>query len=258
MTQYIKNFLRYKDLLRNLISRDIKVKYRRSVLGIGWSILNPLLMTLVITAVFSTVFKFDIPNFPIYYLTGSIVFNFFSEATTGAMGAVVYAGGLIKKVYIPKYIFPLEKILFAFINLLFSVIPVLLVLLFSDIQIKATILLAPIPLVLALVFAIGIGLVVATSAVFFRDIFHLYSVLLTAWMYLTPLFYPVSIVPEDLKFLIQINPLYYYIDYLRQVVMYGTIPDMQTQILCVVFALGALVIGTCLFKSKQDQFVLYI
>lgn len=258
MRQYINNFIKYRYLLHNLIERDMKVKYRRSILGMAWSVLNPLLMTLVLTAVFSNVFKFDIPNFPLYYLTGSVVFTFFSDATNTAMGAIVYNGYLIKKVYVPKYIFPLEKVLFAFINALFSLLTVFIVMLFSPIELNATLLLLPIPLVLVLVFSIGIGLLLSAASVFFRDIFHLYSVMLTALMYMTPIFYPINIIPENLKWLIEINPLYYYVDYIRQVALYGIIPDLNTHLICIAYAVGAMIIGALFFKKKQTQFILHV
>lgn len=122
MKAYLTTFLKYKYLLHNLISRDLKVKYRRSTLGLLWSVLNPLLMSIVISIVFQNFFKFDVPNFAIYYLTGSLIFNFMNEATSSAMVSIVGNAPLIKKVYIPKYIFPLEKVMFAFVNMLFSMI----------------------------------------------------------------------------------------------------------------------------------------
>ena len=122
MKAYLATFLKYKYLLHNLISRDLKVKYRRSTLGLLWSVLNPLLMSIVISIVFQNFFRFDVPNFAIYYLTGSLIFNFMNEATSSAMVSIVGNAPLIKKVYIPKYIFPLEKVMFAFVNMLFSMI----------------------------------------------------------------------------------------------------------------------------------------
>jgi ABC-2 type transport system permease protein len=127
--KHFDNFRKYRFLLFDLIGRDLKVKYRRSVLGLFWSILNPLLMMLVITAVFSQIFKFNIEFFPIYYLTGATLYNFVVESTSNAMVSIIHAAPLIKKVYIPKYIFPVEKILFAFVNLLFSLIAVVIVVL---------------------------------------------------------------------------------------------------------------------------------
>lgn len=258
MRQYLQNFIKYQYLLQNLISRDIKVKYRRSILGLAWSILNPLLMMLVITAVFSEIFKFDIDNFPLYYLTGSIIFSFFTEATNSAMTSMLAAAPLIKKTYVPKYIFPLEKVLFAFVNLLFSLIAIIILFLFSDISLTKLTPLFPIPLFYVLVFSMGLGLILSSLSVFFRDMLHLYGVVNTAWMYFTPIFYPVTIIPDRLMFIMKGNPLYHYIDYFRQILLYGTLPGVQENLICMVSSGATLIIGLIVFKKQQDKFILYI
>ena len=127
MKEEFKTFWKYRFLLSNLIGRDIKVKYRRSKLGILWSVLNPLLMMVVMAAVFSRFFKSDIPNYPVYLLCGQLLFTFFNESTTSAMGSVLFSSALIKKVYVPKYIFPLEKSCFSFVNLVFSLVALILI-----------------------------------------------------------------------------------------------------------------------------------
>jgi len=256
--KYIKNFIKYRPLLGNLIVRDIKVKYRRSMLGVLWSVLNPLLMMLVMTAIFSTLFKSDIVNFPVYYLTGFIIFAFFSEATNAAMASIVYSGSLIKKIYIPKYIFPIEKILFAFVNLMFSLVALIFILIFTSTKLTFTALLFPIPLLYALVFSVGIGLILSVLAVFFRDILHLYSVLITAWTYFTPIFYPVSIIPHRFEWILTINPLYHFISYFREIILAGTIPGFRENLICMTISVGAFLLGLALFKAQQDKFVLYI
>ena len=176
MKGYIETFNKYRYLLGNLISRDLKVKYRRSSLGFLWSILNPLLMMLVVTTVFQYVMKFDtsqISDFTIFYLTGSLIYNFVSEATSTALTSVVASSALIKKVYIPKYLFPLEKTLFSFVNMLLSLIALVIMLIVRRTPITWTVLLFPIPLLYTLIFCIGFGLILATLNVFFRDIAHL-------------------------------------------------------------------------------------
>lgn len=255
---YFQKFFKYRHLLRELVSRDIKVKYRRSVLGLLWSVLNPLLMMLVITAVFSQIFKFDVENFPAYYLTGSLIFGFVSESTSGSCGSIVDGASLIKKVYIPKYIFPLEKILFAFVNALFSLIAVAIVLIILKVPVTWTLILFPIPMLYTLVFCIGLGLMLSTMNVFFRDVGHLWSVWITAWMYLTPIIYPVDILPDFMKTIIWLNPLSYYVDYFRQVILYGTVPGVKENLLCCAFSLGFLFFGTIIFKMNQDKFILHI
>lgn len=258
MKIYIDAFMKYRFLLQDLVMKDFKLKYRRSILGFFWSILNPLLMMLVITAVFSSLFRSDIEYFPVYYLCGYLIFNFVIEATNNAMTSIVQSGQLMKKVYIPKYIFPLEKCTFSLVNVFFSFIAVFLVILITGMPIKWTILLIPIPIVFAYMFSIGFGLILATLNTFFRDTGHLYSVWTTAWMYLTPLFYPMDILPEAMQRIVGYNPLFYYISYFRQLVIEGTVPDLRMNLICIVLSVLFLVIGLIVFKKKQDRFILYI
>lgn len=258
MKDYLNVFIKYRYLLEDLVAKDFKLKYRRSILGFLWSILNPLLMMLVITAVFSNMFKSDIEYFPVYYLCGYLIFNFVIEATNGALTSIVQSGYLIKKVYIPKYIFPLEKSSFALVNVLFSFVAVVIVILITGMPIKTTIFLIPIPIFLAFIFSTGLGLILASMNTFFRDMGHLYSVWTTAWMYLTPMFYPISIIPDNIKTVIYYNPLYYYVTYLRMLVIDGEIPGMEINVICICFSFLFLLIGLLIFKRNQDKFILYI
>ncbi|MBQ5333684.1 MAG: ABC transporter permease [Oscillospiraceae bacterium] len=250
---------KYMPLLGNLISRDLKVKYRRSVLGFLWSILNPLLMALVMNMVFSRLFRFQVEYFATYYLIGSLIFNFVVECTSGSLMSVIYAAPLIKKVYIPKYIFPMEKCAFAFINMLFGTFAVVVVMVIQGVPFTANIFLFIIPMLYALVFAFGLGLVLAALTVFFRDVEHLYSVWVTIWMYLTPIIYPEELVAStSIATVMKCNPMYYYVHMLRSVVMYGTLPSLNEHIICIAFSLMMLVLGLGLFKKVQDKFILYI
>lgn len=258
MIKHLRNIYKYRFLLEVLVKRDLTVKYRRSFLGVMWSILNPLLMMLVITLVFSNIFKFGIDNFPVYYLSGYIIFQFITESTRAALASVIEASPLIKKVYIPKYIFVLQKCTFGIINLGFSFIAALIVILILQVEISITILLIPIPVILAFIFSIGLGMLLATINVFFRDIGHLYSVWITAWFYLTPIIYPFDILPEFVKNVMIFNPAYHYVIYFREVLLYGNIPDFKTQVFCVVYSVLMIIIGITVFKRKQDSFILYI
>ena len=192
----------YRDLLIELVKRDIKKKYRRSILGILWSMLNPFFTMLITAMVFSSFFKFAIENFPVYLLTGQLIFNFYVEATNTAMGSILENGSLIKKVYVPKYIFPLARVLSSCVNFVLSLPGLFLMLVITKVPFKISMVLGVIPIVYVLFFCFGIGLLLSTVAVYFRDMFHLYGVLITALSYLTPLFYPKEIIPEQYKFLI--------------------------------------------------------
>ena len=207
----------YRDLLIELVKRDIKKKYRRSILGILWSMLNPFFTMLITAMVFSSFFKFAIENFPVYLLTGQLIFNFYVEATNTAMGSILENGSLIKKVYVPKYIFPLARVLSSCVNFVLSLPGLFLMLVITKVPFKISMVLGVIPIVYVLFFCFGIGLLLSTIAVYFRDMFHLYGVLITALSYLTPLFYPKEIIPEQYKFLINCNPLYYFVSMFREI-----------------------------------------
>lgn len=255
---YFQVFKKYTALLNNLVTRDLKVKYRRSVLGFLWSVLNPLLMAFIINAVFSHLFRFTVEYFIIYYLLGSVMFNFMTEATSGAMTSVIGAGALIKKVYIPKYVFPMEKCIFAFINMIFSLVAVIIMIAVVGMPVNGNALLFFVPMIYVAVFSLGLGLILATITVFFRDVEHLYSVLVSAWIYLTPVIYPEDILSDQLKNLMRFNPMYHYVTYFRSVIMQGVVPDLNTNLVCMAFSIGMLILGLFVFKKFQDKFVLYI
>ena len=245
-------------MLYDLVSRDIKTKYRRSILGILWSILNPLLMMLVLTAVFANIFRYQIDDFPVYYLTGYILFNFVSESTTFSMTSIIGAAGLIKKVYIPKIIFPLEKCLYALVNLLFSLIAAVIVFLIVGVTPHWSILLFVVPIFFLFIFNFGFSLILATMNTFFRDVGYLYGVFITVWMYLTPIIYPISILPGWMQSIVHINPLYHFVEYFRAVTIYGTIPSLSENLICLAYSLIFLVVGILVFQKKQNKFIFYI
>ncbi|MDD4698732.1 MAG: ABC transporter permease [Oscillospiraceae bacterium] len=260
MKVFIKNVFKYRYLLEDLTTRDLKVKYRRSLLGILWSVLNPLLMMMVITAVFSSIFKV-VENFPIYYLTGSLIFNFFGEATNGALTSILGNSPLIKKVYVPKFIFPLEKTIFAFVNMLFSLLAVIIMFIILRFVPSWTIVFSPFVFLYVLVFSLGVGFFLSAISIFFRDVIHLYSVFLTALMYMTPIIYPESMLesmPAIVSNVIYCNPMYYYVQYFRNVAMYGIVPSLKDNLICIFCALLSLLIGSLVLKKSQNKFILYI
>lgn len=255
---YFYALKKYRYLLEDMVIRDVKLKYRRSVIGLLWSILNPLLMMVVITAVFQNIFRFDVDNFAVFYLTGWLLFNFVTEATNGAMISIINASALIRKVYIPKYIFPMQKCMFSLVNMSFSLIALFLVMIALRVRITWYILLIPIPLVLAFVFALGLGMILATAAVFFRDVIHLYSVVTMIWMYMTPIIYPESILTGFMHIIMKLNPMYYYVSCFRQLTIYGTLPSSEQIGIMILCSSLSLLLGIVIFKKKQDRFILYI
>jgi len=253
-------FVRFRHLLALMVKRDFITRYRRSVLGVLWSLLNPILTMLILTMVFSQLFKFEIPDysFPVYFLSGQIIFGFFSESTTLAMSSIVGGGGIIKKVYVPKYIFPISRILSSLINLLFSFIAFLIVFIVMGETFHLTFLLIPIPIILLFMFSLGVGMLLSSISVFFGDINYIYGIGMTLLMFLTPLFYPVSILPERVYYLIHLNPLFHYVSYFRELALSGTIPGLWSNIICIGFALAALSIGMFVTMTQQDKYILHI
>ena len=258
MINYWANFTKYRPLLKELVITDIKLKYRRSVLGIVWSVLQPLLMMIVLTLVFSNLFKSDIPYFPVYVLTGRIIWDLYYQGSASPMGAIVANASLIKKVYVPKYIFPLARCLSSLVNTAFSMVALFVVMLAVGVDITPICLLIPIPIFYVFLFATGVGLLLSSYNVFFRDISYLYEVFTTAWMYFTPLFYPPNVLPEKYQFIFDFNPLYYMVTFFRDIVMYQTFPGVKENLICLGIGVISFVVGLYTFYKKQDKFILYV
>lgn len=258
MNSYIQNFKKFKPLLGELVARDVKIKYRRSVLGVLWTLLNPLCMMIILSLVFSNIFKFDVENYSLYILSGQVVFNFFSGATTDAMSSIISNGPLIKKVYVPKYLFVLSRIISSFINLLASFTALLLVMIATRAELHWKVVLVVIPLILLVVFSLGVGLVLAAITVKFRDVMHLYSVFTTALLYLTPVIYPMSILPKWLYKLVMLNPLTNMLMMFRDVMINNNIFDWKSLIIAIIETALMFLIGLYVFYKNQDEFILNI
>ncbi len=261
------NFKRYQFLMTQLISRDFKVKYKRSVLGVLWSLLYPILMMSVMALVFSQMFRFKVEgiNYLVYLMTGIIMFNYFSEASNNAMTSVVGNFGLLNKVYIPKYIFPLAKCIFVGINFILSLIPWLLIIILTQFglgtypaSINLYYLILPYIFLCLFIFTVGIGLFLSCVSVFLRDVFYIYGIILTIWQYFTPVFYSIEILPTKLQVLFQFNPLYQFITAARTIVLEGNCPSLISLIICGGMSLLMLIIGIITFKKNQDKFIYYI
>lgn len=249
---------RYKFLIRQLVSRDFKTKYKRSVLGMFWSFLNPLLTMTVQYFIFSTIFKTDIPNYAAYLLIGIVCFNFFSEASNMSLFSILGNAGLITKVYMPKYIYPVTRVLSSVVNLGISLIPLILVCLLTGVHFQKSALLALYFLVCLIIFTLGVCLVLSAAMVFFRDTQFLWSVFSMVWMYATAIFYPESILPEKYRFVLDINPLYHFIKNIRVCILNGVSPEPAVYGQCLLISLLMLLVGAWVFKKNQDKFVLYL
>ena len=244
--------------ISSLVSKDFKLKYRRSALGVVWSVLNPLLMMIVLSAVFSTFFRFAIPNYPLYIILGNTLFALMSESTTVAMWSILDSSSLIKKVRIEKLIFPIEKVLFQLVNFCISLIAVGIVMIYFKIVPTASILMVPVLLVYVVLFSAGLGMALAALAVFFRDVCHLWGVIITAWTYATPLFYPLEVLPDWMMPVMELNPMYHYVTYFRDLLLNGTIPGLGENLLCLGMALITFFVGLLIFKKSEKKFILYV
>ena len=250
-------------ILKQLVTKDFKRKYRRSVLGIAWSVLNPLMMMVIMSIVFSFVFRADIENYPLYLILGNITFSFMSESTSQALMSFIDAAPLLKKVRVSRFVFPVQKVLFALVNFTFSLVAVALVMLWFRVVPTWHIIWLPVCLFLLVLFCSGIGLIVGSLAVFFRDVVHLWSVILTAWTYLTPIFWvPTQLAangaPAWVMSIVELNPMYGFVTFMRDIFLWNQNPSMQTLSLCVIWAVIMLGVGILVFRKTQHKFILYI
>lgn len=253
-----RSFKRYSFLIRQLVMRDFKTKYKRSVLGMLWSFLNPLLTMSIQYVVFSTLFKTSIDNFVIYLLSGIVCFNFFNEATNMCLMSIVGNATLINKVYVPKYIYPFSRTLSSTINLLLSLVPLFIMLLITRTWPTEAVLLLPFVLLMLFLLSYGVGLILATLMVFFRDTQFLWGIFSMLLMYLTPVFYPESIIPAQFMTVYKLNPLYHVLRFMRSILIDGVSLEPKAYLYCIVLCTLPFVIGVLVFRKNQDKFVLNI
>lgn len=249
---------RYRDLIYQLVRRDIVARYKRSVLGVAWTMLNPLGTMLIMVVVFSHVF--DRPDsYAAYVLGGLICWTMFSQSTSMAMNSMVWGSQLFRQIYLPRTSFVVSTILASMVNFILSLIPLGLILLISRIPIKPSALLLPVSMIFLLAFSLGVALLVSSLAAFFPDFADLYPVLLTAWMYLTPIIMPLDFYREILNgALLYINPFYYIVNLFRILIIDGFVPHLQTWVATGVTSFGMLLIGWFFFCSKSDSFAYHV
>ncbi|MCD8021785.1 MAG: ABC transporter permease [Lachnospiraceae bacterium] len=259
MKYRVKTLFKYKDLIINLVGNDLKLKYRRSVLGYAWSILEPLLLMLVYTIVFTNMLGKSIENYPVYLLTGRLMYSFLNKSTTGAMKSVTGNASMFRKIYVPKYIFTLTKVTSCMVDMVLSFGALFIVMIITGAKFYWTLILIPLVVVQIYIFCCGLGLFLAQLNVFFRDIEHIYGAVMTAWMYLTPILYEITRLPEKLQLLIKaFNPLYYYVGQFRDMVYYGNVPGPRIFWGGWLIAFLMLAIGVWAFQRSKDRFILYI
>ncbi|MEE0279461.1 MAG: ABC transporter permease [Collinsella bouchesdurhonensis] len=254
-------------ILKQLVGKDFKIKYRRSFLGVAWSVLNPLLMMIVMAIVFTTIFaqgrngSITPEMYPLYLIVGNVTFAVMSDSTSQALSSIIQASSLLKKVKVHRFVFPVQKVLFSLVNFAFSLIAVAIVMLWFHVVPTWHLLLLPVCLILLMFFCMGVGLLLSAATVFFRDVMHLWSVVLTAWTYCTPIFWTTDYIlkmPHILRVLMYANPMYNYLQFMRDIFLFQTCPTPLEFGLCVAWAVIAMAIGYTVFHKNEHKFILYI
>lgn len=243
----------YWFVISELTGREIKRKYSRSKLGILWSVLNPLLHMVVLSLIFSTMFKRSIENFPVYYLCGNVLWTLFTTATNTAMTVLVDNKQMLIKVKIPMQVFVVSRVYTALVNFGYSLIAFVPILLFFKVPLKVSVLFIPVIVLFQLMFTLGFSYILSVGYVLFGDVKHLYGIVLTLWMYLSALFYPTENLPVAMKTVVANNPIYTYIDSLRWIVLEGVLPPANTMIKMVIWSVSVYFIGTHIFNSSKNK-----
>ena len=250
---------RYRDLVRALVARELKVRYRRSAIGFLWTMLQPLLTMLVLQLVFSSLFRgFAITNYPVYALSGVMFWNFFSQSIVASMNSLRGNAQLLQKLPVPKAVFPLATVISGVVNLVFAMVPLFLILLWTGHPLTPALLFLPISILLAALFTLGAGLLLSPLAVFFSDVVELVGVFLGLLMYLTPVFYPKEIVPEPMGSVVRFNPVRSILEVFRDPIYQGEIPPLSHFAVCVVIAVLPFVLGAWVFHKSSDRIPFYV
>ncbi len=253
----ISNFSKYTALLSELVRKNIKIKYRNSILGVLWSLLDPLFRMIVLTIVFSALFH-RVANYPVYYLTGQLAYSLFASGSSQAMKSLVSSSGIWKSIYVPKYLYPLASVLSNFVTFILSLLVLFAIMFVTGTEFTVYIIFASLPILVLLVMTFGVGLIIGTLNIFFRDMEHLYSVFTLLLMYALPIFYPADILPAQFRFIQTYNPLYYIVVCLRDCFLYGKLYSPIDIIIPAIAAVILLGIGIAMLKRYQDKFILYV
>jgi ABC-2 type transport system permease protein len=254
----LRGVFRYRDLIYQLVPRDVVSRYKRSALGIAWTMLYPLGMMAVLTVVFSQLFQ-SVRGYPAYILSGLVAWNFFSQSTAAAMIQMVWGSSLLQRIYLPRTAFVVSAIGTALVNLLLSLVPLVLIVLLVGLPLRPSVLFLPISVLLLAAFSLGVGLLFSAWAIYFPDVSEMYQVALIGWLYLTPIIYPEEAIPAAYRFwLLHLNPMYYLIEVFRQPVYGGVLPSGPLLAAATLIAFSALALGWIVFSSRADEFTYHI
>lgn len=258
MIELVREMLRYRELIWALALKELKIRYKRSVLGFMWALLNPALLMLVLTLVFSTIMRFSIPHYPVFLLSTLLPWTFFSQSLAYAADSIVTNGDLIKKVRVSKLVFPVAAVVSNLINLALSLIPLLLLVVFMRHPVYATWLFLPVPALALTIFTLGATFFFAAANVYYRDVAHILQVVLSAWFYFTPIIYALDFIPAKYQWIFKLNPIIYVLNGFRLSVYYGQLPQLRSVVASFACGFVALVIGFGIFRKLQNDFVFYV
>ena len=253
LVEEVISLIKYRDLVYQFVARSIKTRYKRSVLGVFWTMLNPLFMMIILTIVFSSVFKVG-RNYPVFVLSGLVLWNFFSHATSSAMGEMIWSGALLNRIFMPKSVFAVSAIGTGLVNLLISLVPLFLISVFLGGKFTYALLVLPLSILILVLFALGVGLFLATAAVYFADMVPVYEVVLTIWFYATPIIYPIENIPPHYAWILKLNPMYYIVRIFRLPVYEGVLPGLLDWIIASGCALVAVILGGLIFTNKSKEY----
>jgi len=248
----------YRDLVWELVKRELRVRYRRSIIGFAWTMLQPLMMMLVLQVAFSSMFRFDLVNYPVFVLSGLLFWNFFSQSIVASMNSLRTNSRLIQKLPVPKSVFPLSVVISGVINLLFALVPLLVMLVVTGHPLKPALLFLPVSIAIAGLFTLGAGLLLAPLSALFYDIVELVGVGLQLLMFLTPIMYPMTIVPENMRWIVRFNPVRSILEVFRDPIYHSKVPPLSHLTVALGLALLFLVVGIFAFRRTSRKINLYL
>jgi ABC-type polysaccharide/polyol phosphate export permease len=255
----LREIFRYRNLVNQMVRRDLLTRYKRSVLGVAWTMLNPLGTSIVLTIVFSRVFGGADKGYPVYVLSGLIAWNFFSQTTNAAIVNLVWGGGLLNRIYIPRTVFGVSAVGTGLVNLLLSLVPLIIIMLVLSIPLAPSILILPIPILFLAMFSLGVGLFISSLAIYYSDVAEMYQIVLMAWFYLSPVIFKDDFMPARVLTVIKlVNPMYHLINLFRTPIYEGRIPDLSEFLVSGLWAITALIIGWVVFSRRADEFAYHV
>ena len=250
----LNTVIKYRELLFLMVINNLKARYKRSALGVVWTLLNPLINMVVMTIAFSHLFRSSLQDYPVYILTGLLLWNFFTQTTTNAVNSLVWGSSLLRRVFIPRTIFSFASVGNGLVNLGLAFLPLFGIIIILSHPLSVVWWFVPLGILAMTMFALGVGLFVSTLAVYFTDVVDVYQVLVQAWFFLTPIMYPLDVFPKEYGWLVVLNPIYCLIELCRRPIYDGVLPDTLTIALATVYSVGALLIGWITFTAKSSDF----